>query len=242
MLTLYSFPTPNGRKASILLEELGLPYTVHRVDLAAGENRRPDFLAVSPITKIPALVEELPGGRVRRLFGSGAILLHYAERTGRLLPEDEDDRAEAMSWFMLGISDLGPTAIDMQRFARRYGVPLKMNPHFPINTLLLMRAATGVQLRQPERFEALLACVFKGMWVDALNLGDAAVLGPLLAEAGFDPQALLALAAEQEVKDALKANTEAAIKRGMFGAPTMFVGDEMFFGQDRLDFIREALA
>lgn len=134
------------------------------------------------------------------------------------------------------------TLVDMQRFARRYGVPLKMNPHFPINTLLLMRAATGVQLRQPERFEALLACVFKGMWVDALNLGDAAVLGPLLAEAGFDPQALLALAAEQEVKDALKANTEAAIKRGMFGAPTLFVGDQMFFGQDRLDFVREALA
>lgn len=134
------------------------------------------------------------------------------------------------------------TLLDMQRFARRYGVPLKMNPHFPINTLLLMRAATGVQLRQPERFEALLACVFKGMWVDALNLGDAAVLGPLLAEAGFEPQALLALTAEQEVKDALKANTEAAIKRGMFGAPTMFVGDQMFFGQDRLDFVREALA
>ncbi|WEW98964.1 2-hydroxychromene-2-carboxylate isomerase [Pseudomonas nitroreducens] len=134
------------------------------------------------------------------------------------------------------------TLIDMTRFARRYGVPMKMNPHFPINTLTLMRAATGVQLRQPERFEALLACVFKGMWVDALNLGDPAVLGQLLAEAGFDPQALLALTAEQEVKDALKANTEAAIKRGMFGAPTFFVGNEMFFGQDRLDFVREALA
>ena len=134
------------------------------------------------------------------------------------------------------------TLIDMTRFARRYGVPMKMNPHFPINTLTLMRAATGIQLRQPERFEALLACVFKGMWVDALNLGDPAVLGPLLAEAGFDPQAMLALTAEQEVKDALKANTEAAIKRGMFGAPTFFVGNEMFFGQDRLDFVREALA
>lgn len=133
------------------------------------------------------------------------------------------------------------TLIDITRFARRYGVPMKMNPHFPINTLTLMRAATGIQLRQPERFEALLACVFKGMWVDALNLGDPAVLGPLLAEAGFDPQALLALTAEQDVKDALKANTEAAIKRGMFGAPTFFVGNEMFFGQDRLDFVREAL-
>ncbi|WEJ72040.1 2-hydroxychromene-2-carboxylate isomerase [Pseudomonas sp. PSE14] len=134
------------------------------------------------------------------------------------------------------------TLIDMLRFARRYGVPLEMNPHFPINTLTLMRAATGIQMRQPERFEALLACVFKGMWVDALNLGDPALLGPLLAEAGFNPQALLALTAEQEVKDTLKANTEAAIKRGMFGAPTIFVGDEMFFGQDRLDFVREALA
>ncbi|WP_447754870.1 2-hydroxychromene-2-carboxylate isomerase [Pseudomonas nicosulfuronedens] len=134
------------------------------------------------------------------------------------------------------------TMLDMARFARRYGVPLKMNPYFPINTLTLMRAATGVQLRQPERFEALLTCVFKGMWVDALNLGDPAVLGPLLAKAGFDPQALLAMTAEQEVKDTLKTNTEAAIKRGMFGAPTMFVGSEMFFGQDRLDFVREALA
>ncbi|MDF3931272.1 2-hydroxychromene-2-carboxylate isomerase [Pseudomonas citronellolis] len=134
------------------------------------------------------------------------------------------------------------STIDLARFARRYGVPLRMNPHFPINTLLLMRAATGVQLRQPERFEALLACVFKGMWVDGLNLGDPAVLGPLLAGAGFDPQALLALTADQDVKDTLKANTEAAVKRGMFGAPTLFVGDEMFFGQDRLDFVREALA
>lgn len=134
------------------------------------------------------------------------------------------------------------TLIDIQRFARRYGVPMKMNPFFPINTLTLMRAATGVQLRQPERFEALLACVFKGMWEDALNLGDPAVLGRVLGEAGFDPQELLALTADQEVKDALKANTEAAIKRGMFGAPTMFVGNEMFFGQDRLDFVREALA
>ncbi|MFZ5956660.1 2-hydroxychromene-2-carboxylate isomerase [Pseudomonas knackmussii] len=134
------------------------------------------------------------------------------------------------------------TLIDIQRFARRYGVPMKMNPFFPINTLQLMRAATGVQMRQPERFAALLDCVFKGMWGDALNLGDPAVLGRVLAEAGFDPQALLALTADQEVKDALKANTEAAIKRGMFGAPTMFVGNEMFFGQDRLDFVREALA
>ncbi|MFD1624059.1 glutathione S-transferase family protein [Azospirillum griseum] len=119
MLTLYTFPTPNGRKASVMLEEVGLPYKVHRVDLQAGENKRPEFVATSPITKIPALVEELPGGKARRLFGSGAILLHFAERTGRLLPDSLDDRAEAMSWFMLGVSDLGPTAVDMMRFSVR---------------------------------------------------------------------------------------------------------------------------
>ncbi|RJF81767.1 glutathione S-transferase [Azospirillum cavernae] len=119
MITLYTFPTPNGRKASILLEELGVTYKVHRVDLQAGENKRPDFLAISPITKIPALVEELPGGKVRRMFGSGAIMLHFAERTGRLIPDSLDDKAEAMSWFMLGISDLGPTAVDMLRFSVR---------------------------------------------------------------------------------------------------------------------------
>ncbi len=119
MITLYTFPTPNGRKASILLEELGLTYKVQKIDLVAGENKRPDFLEISPITKIPAVVEELPGANRRRLFGSGAILLHYAERTGRLMPDTLDAKAEAMSWFMLGISDLGPTAVDMLRFSVR---------------------------------------------------------------------------------------------------------------------------
>lgn len=119
MITLYTFATPNGHKASILLEELGLTYKVQKIDIVAGENKRPDYLAVSPISKVPAVVEVLPGGKKRRLFGSGAILLHYAERTGRLLPESVDDRAEAMSWFMLGISDLGPTAMDMFRFSVR---------------------------------------------------------------------------------------------------------------------------
>ncbi|MNO61500.1 2-hydroxychromene-2-carboxylate isomerase [compost metagenome] len=132
--------------------------------------------------------------------------------------------------------------LDMQRFAERYGVPLKMNPHFPINTLLLMRGAVAVQLRQPQRFDAYVQAVYHAMWVEPHNLGDPAVLGATLAAAGFDPQELLALTGEQEIKDALKANTEEAVKRGAFGAPTMFVGEQMFFGQDRLDFVREALA
>lgn len=131
--------------------------------------------------------------------------------------------------------------LDLQRFAKRYGVPMAFNPHFPINTLGLMRGAVAVQLRQPERFDDYVKTIFQAMWVDAQNLGDLAVLGKVLAAGGFDPQALLALTGEQEIKDALKATTEEAIKRGAFGAPIMFVGDQMFFGQDRLDFVREAL-
>jgi 2-hydroxychromene-2-carboxylate isomerase len=84
--------------------------------------------------------------------------------------------------------------------------------------------------------------MFRAIWVDALNLGDPAVLAQTLSAAGFDPAALLALCAEPEVKEALKARTDAAVQRGIFGAPTMFVGEQMFWGQDRLDFVREALA
>jgi 2-hydroxychromene-2-carboxylate isomerase len=131
---------------------------------------------------------------------------------------------------------------DLPRFAARYGVPLRFNPHFPINTLQMMRGAVGVQRRQPERFAAYVEALYRGMWVDGLNLGDPAVLGATLAKAGFEPQALLALIGDAEVKELLKSETAAAVQRGLFGVPTMFVGKEMYFGQDRLDFLREALA
>jgi 2-hydroxychromene-2-carboxylate isomerase len=130
---------------------------------------------------------------------------------------------------------------DLARYARRYGVPLALNPHFPVNTLLPMRIATGVQRERSAEFESLQSALFRAMWVDQQNVGDPAVLGTVLGAAGLDAAALLALAERQDVKDALKATTEEAIRRGAFGAPTMFVGDSMFFGQDRLDFVREAL-
>lgn len=130
---------------------------------------------------------------------------------------------------------------DMARFAERYGVPLVVNPHFPINTLTLMRGAAGVQLRMPARLDDYLRGVFKAMWVDGLNMNDPAVAGRALHAAGFDPAEIIALTNDAEVKAALRATTEEAVARGVFGAPTMFVGDTMFFGQDRLDFVREAL-
>jgi 2-hydroxychromene-2-carboxylate isomerase len=131
---------------------------------------------------------------------------------------------------------------DLARFARRYGVTFRMNPHFPINTLTLMRAAAGVQLRTPQRLTEYVDAVFKAIWIDGLNLNDPVVAAQALANAGFDPAQVLGWAGEAEVKAALRANTDEAVARGVFGAPTMFVGGEMFFGQDRLDFVREALA
>ena len=130
---------------------------------------------------------------------------------------------------------------DLARFARRYGVSLHVNPHFPINTLVLMRAAAGVQTHAPERLQAFLQAVFKAMWVDGLNVGEAAVASQVLADAGFDPAQIFAWAGEADVKATLRATTDEAVARGAFGAPTMFVNGEMFFGQDRLDFVREAL-
>ena len=132
--------------------------------------------------------------------------------------------------------------MDLTRFARRYKVPFQFNPNFPINTLTLMRAAVGLQMRADPRFGDYCAAMFRAIWVDAQNMNDPGVVAAVLAKAGFDPQALLALSGEQVVKDELKAVTEAAVQRGVFGAPTFFVADQMFWGQDRLDFVREALA
>lgn len=131
---------------------------------------------------------------------------------------------------------------DLDRYAKRYGVPLKFTADFPINTLMLMRAVMGMQLRHPERFLAFIDCLFNALWVEGRNLNDPATVAAVLTQNGFDPNQVLALTTDEEVKAALKDNTEKAVQRGVFGAPSMFVGDQMFFGQDRLDFILEALS
>ncbi len=130
---------------------------------------------------------------------------------------------------------------DFARFARRYGVPLVMNPHFPINTITLMRIDAGLAMRSDPRLPTYRDAMFRAIWVDQQNMNDPATVGAVLARAGFDPAGMLAIASDPAVKDALKALTQAAVDRGIFGAPTFFVGDEMFWGQDRLDFVRESL-
>ncbi len=131
---------------------------------------------------------------------------------------------------------------DLARYGRRYKVALTFSPHFPINTLVLMRAITGVQLHQPERFTALLDCLFRALWAEGRHLGDPAVVAAVLTEHQFDPEQILAFANDENVKAALKSNTEQAVQRGVFGAPSLFVGNQLFFGQDRLEFVREALS
>jgi 2-hydroxychromene-2-carboxylate isomerase len=131
---------------------------------------------------------------------------------------------------------------DLQRWAAKFGVPFSFNPFFPINTLALMRGATGLQMRQPADFGRYNEVIFDALWRAPRNLGDSAVLAGVLAANGFDPEAFSALVADPEVKARLVATTEEAVQRGVFGAPTFFVGGEMHFGQDRLDFVRDALA
>ena len=128
---------------------------------------------------------------------------------------------------------------DLPRFARRYGVPLNVNPHFPINTLNLMRGA--IAAARLDCMDAYLDPVYDAIWVQGKNMGDPVVVGEVLSEAGLDAGAILELSQDPLVKAELVTNTEAAVARGVFGAPTMFLDGEMYFGQDRLDFIEEAV-
>jgi 2-hydroxychromene-2-carboxylate isomerase len=130
---------------------------------------------------------------------------------------------------------------DLERFAKRYGVPFSFNPHFPINTLALMRGAAAYQ-DDVVVSSTYRDAIFRAIWVEARNLNEPDVIGQVLSDAGLDPAELMNRIGQQNVKDQLIANTEEAVNRGVFGAPTFFVGEQMFFGQDRLDFVAEALS
>lgn len=130
---------------------------------------------------------------------------------------------------------------DFKRFAKRYVVPFNSNPHFPINTLFLMRGAIGIQQQEPSRFLEYCTAMFKAIWVESCNMNDPNTIAEVLENANFDPQGLISLANETNTKDALKLATQEAVMRGIFGAPTFFAGNQMFWGQDRLDFLKEAL-
>ena len=109
IIQLYSLPTPNGVKASIALEELGLPYEAHRVDFGGNEQKSPEFLSLNPNGRIPALIDpDGPGGKPIGLFESGAILIYLAEKTGKLIPADPAARYETLAWVMFQMGGIGP--------------------------------------------------------------------------------------------------------------------------------------
>jgi 2-hydroxychromene-2-carboxylate isomerase len=131
------------------------------------------------------------------------------------------------------------SAFDMPLWARHYGVPFQRNPFFPINTLALMRGAAAAEL--DGSFARYHPAIFKAMWVDGRNMNDLKEVAAVLAAAGIDPQKFGNRLQEQDVKDRLKATTDEAVGRGVFGAPTSFVDGQMFFGNDRLPFVELAL-
>ena len=109
MIELHTWSTPNGRKVSIMLEECGLPYSVHPVNIGKDEQFRPAFLEISPNNRIPAIIDpDGPGGKPYSLFESGAILLYLAEKTGKLLPSDPARRYETIEWVFFQMGGIGP--------------------------------------------------------------------------------------------------------------------------------------
>lgn len=129
---------------------------------------------------------------------------------------------------------------DIARYVERYGIRFRHNPDFPINTLYLMRGAEAY--RGTPEFHRYLTAIFEAMWAEPRNLNDPDQVAEVLQAAGFDPAEVMRRVESQDVKDRLKAATGEAVERGVFGAPTFFVGDVMWFGQDRLDWVEEALA
>jgi 2-hydroxychromene-2-carboxylate isomerase len=130
-------------------------------------------------------------------------------------------------------------ALALRRTAAYYGVAIAMNPHFPINTLGLMRAAVAAQ--HAGLFERFHAAIYPAFWVKGLDLGDAAIVADVVSAAGLDAAQLAELANRGAAKEELRTNTEEAIARGAFGAPSIFFASELYFGVDHLPFLERAL-
>ena len=125
MIDLYTWSTPNGRKVSIMLEELGLPYRVHPVNIGTGEQHTPEFLAINPNNRIPAIVDQDgPEGRPFKLFESGAILLYLSWKTGKFLPVRATDQFEVIQWLMFQMGGVGPMFGQVHHFLRAAPEPV----------------------------------------------------------------------------------------------------------------------
>jgi GST-like protein len=120
MIELYTWGTPNGKKASVMLEEVGLPYELHAINIGKGDQFTPDYVAINPNSKIPAIVDlDGPGGKPIKVFESGAILIYLAEKTGKLLATEPRARMEALEWLMFQMGGVGPMFGQAHHFLRQ---------------------------------------------------------------------------------------------------------------------------
>ncbi len=131
-------------------------------------------------------------------------------------------------------------AQDTRRWAQKYGVPMSIPAVFPTKTVQALRACIAAEVKHEE--ERAMLALFKTYWADGKDIGEAGVITLALEGAGLDGKALVAASETQEVKDALRRNTDLALARGVFGVPTIFVGERSFWGNDRLHFVEDALA
>jgi GST-like protein len=171
MRDLYTYGTPNGRKVSIMLEEVDLPYTVHVVDINDDQQFKPDFLEISPNNKIPAIVDHETG---ISLMESGAILLYLAEKTGKLIPADDADRWRVMEWLMFQMGGLGPMLGQAHHFLHfNPGISEYAEQRYHQEALRLM----GVMDRQLEKYDYLageysIADIAAWPWVSRFEWQD----------------------------------------------------------------------
>ncbi|WP_137870278.1 2-hydroxychromene-2-carboxylate isomerase [Sphingopyxis sp. 2PD] len=158
-------------------------------------------------------------GGIFKATGNKAPMIQYADAPAKLAYEN----------------------LEMRRFIEKHGLTkFRLNPHFPVNTLTIMRGA--IVADDEGVLDDYIDAVNRAMWEDGLKMDDPEVIATFLSANGFDGPALLARTQEPEIKAKLVANTESAVARGVFGIPTFFVGDAMFFGKDRLGQVEEALA
>lgn len=184
-------------------------------------------------------------------FGSPTAYLAWTQLSGICAAQDAElnYRPILLGGVFKGAGNQSPVMVeakgrwifqDIERFAKHYGVAFAMNPHFIVNTLGAMRGAMWAL--QSGEIEACNAALFSAMWIDGKNIAEPDVLSEVVTDAGLDAAAMAVAVQQQDVKQALIDATNAAVARGVFGAPTMVVGDELHFGQDRLDWVERALA
>lgn len=125
MIDLYTWGTPNGRKASIMLEEIGLPYKLHPINIGKGEQNTAEYIAINPNSKIPAIIDgDGPGGKPVKVFESGAILIYLAEKTGKLLSSEPRARLQTLEWLMFQMGGVGPMLGQVHHFLRNAPEPI----------------------------------------------------------------------------------------------------------------------